>query len=149
MNPSRLRRATDTPAPTVAKGNRAAPRVLASRVPSITGVRLSPPDLEATLINISAHGVAVECGRRLALKTQVTVLFDGTFEPSSVEGRVARCTIAGLGPNGALTYQLGIAFASPIALVEAPAPVIERSDALRHGPAITPTPPSTVLRNRW
>lgn len=133
--------------PSPADERRAATRLPASRVPSITRVRLSPHGVEATLINISTRGVAVECDCRLLPKAEVTVLFDGTFEPSSVASRVARCAVVGLGQDGALRYQVGIAFAGPIQLVEAPTPVAQSPEAPRLGPA--PTPPSTVLRNRW
>ncbi len=141
------RRTTDHAAAAVVKENRAAPRVPASCVPAITGVRLSPQGIEATLVNISARGVAVECGGRLMLKSEVTVLFDGTFEPSSVEGHVARCAVAGLGQDGELRYEVGIAFVRPIEFLQASPPEGTRPEPLRASPAATP--PATVVRNRW
>jgi len=144
---SDLRRTTDDRAPNAIKESRAATRLPASRVPSITAVRLSPHGVEGTLINISTHGVAVECDRRLLPKSQVTVLFDGTFEPSSVASRVARCHVVGLGQDGGLRYQAGIAFDSPIELVEAPTPVAQHPEPQRPDP--TSTPSSVVVRNRW
>ena len=45
--------------------NRDAPRRPASAVPSITGLRISPHGVDATLVNISESGVLAECGERL------------------------------------------------------------------------------------
>lgn len=142
-----LRRTTDALAPKATEENRTARRLPASRVPSITGVRLSPHGAETTLINISAHGLLVESDRRLKPQSDVKVLFDGTFEPSSVPSRIVRCAVAGIGQDGTLRYNVGIAFTGPIELDEASAPVARRPEAPRPGPA--PAPPSTVLRNRW
>lgn len=138
--------AANAPATSAAKETRAATRLPASRVPSITRVRLSPAEIEVTLINISTGGVAIECDCRLMPQSEVTVHFDGTFKPSSVASRVARCAVAGIGKDGALRYQVGIAFASPIDLLEAPTPQAQRP---AHRPGRGPTPPATVLRNRW
>src|SRR5206468_11015511 len=52
------------------------PRVPASAVPGIKGVRLSPHGTEATLMNISASGILVECVSRLRLGTAVTTVLD-------------------------------------------------------------------------
>jgi len=129
------------------KETRVAPRLSASHVPSITGVRLAPNDVEATLMNISTHGVAVECGRRFLPKSEVTVCVEGTFEPSSIAGRVARCAVVGIGPDGGLRYQVGIAFAHPIDLADTPSPVPPRPETPRLRPAPAKDPPT--LRNRW
>ncbi len=117
--------------------SRIACRLPASRVPSITGVRLEPGGIEATLINISTHGVAVECERRLLPRSEVTVIFVGSFQPASAAARVARCTVVGITNDGALRYQVGLAFVRPIELLE----------SSRAEPA--DVPPAPVLRNRW
>ncbi len=117
--------------------SRVACRLPASRVPSITGVQLVPGDVDATLINISTHGVAVECERRFLPRSEVTVNFGGSFHPRSVAARVARCTVVGITNDGALRYQVGLAFVRPIELLE----------SSRAEPA--DVPPAPVLRNRW
>jgi hypothetical protein len=123
-------------------GKTAAPRLEASVVPSITGVRISPGDAPARLVNISWSGVLVECETRLKPGTDVTVLFAGTFQPAQVPSRVARVNVSGIGPTGALTYQIGLAFATPITLPDAP--------GCRQPRAPADHPPSqSALRNRW
>lgn len=96
--------------------NRDAPRRLASAVPSITGLRISPHGVEASLVNISESGVLAECGERLKPGSAVTVVFEGTFTPRSVEGRVARNTVSSMGKDGRLRYHVGIAFTKHISL---------------------------------
>ena len=95
---------------------RDAPRLRASDVPTITGVRLKPFGTHATLLNISASGVLVECDRGLRLGTAVTVVFDGTFSTPMIEGLVARSTVSTVAGNGSLRYQVGISFQTRIAL---------------------------------
>jgi len=112
--------ATAAPAATVTVEARSAPRVPASAVPGIKGVRLSPHGTEATLMNISASGILVECVSRLRLGTAVTTVFDGTFSPSTIEGRVARSSVANVSKKGVLQYHIGIAFNKPIVLQAAP-----------------------------
>ena len=126
---------------------RSASRLQASLVPSITGVRLSPYGADATLLNISAGGVLVECTSRFRLGTVVTVVFDGTFSPSSVEGRIARSSVATVDKKGVLTYYVGIAFANPIALMEAPATANQQLETPPQ-PGVA-TPVQAVLANRW
>jgi hypothetical protein len=131
---------------------RSAPRLPASAVPGITGVRLSPHGAEATLLNISSSGVLVECTNRLRIGTPVTTMFDGTFSPASVEGRVSRSTVSNMSKNGVLRYQIGIAFVSPIALEAAGA---RQSDATpqtpgeKTSPAASEMPVPPLLTNRW
>ena len=127
-----------------------APRMDASVVPSITGVRISPGDAPAKLVNISWSGALVECETRFRPGTEVTVHFAGTFQPAQVPGRVARANVSGIGPTGALSFQIGLAFATPVTLPDPPA------DAQANAPAVWPaapaaaSPPSqSVLRNRW
>lgn len=131
-------------------GKRVAPRLEASVVPSITGVRIAPGDAPARLVNISWSGVLVACETRLRPGSDVTVHFAGTFQPAEVPSRVARVNVAGIGPTGALTYQIGLAFVTPITLPEPPAYAEATAPvAWPAAPAArSPTSPS-VLRNRW
>lgn len=139
---SGARRPGETPATLDA---RSAPRLPASLVPSITGVRLSPYGADATLLNISASGVLVECANRLRLGTLLTIVFEGTFSPSSVEGRVARSSVATVDKKGVLRYHVGVAFIKRITLdVTAAA---DRSQTPPPSDAAQPAPP--VVVNRW
>lgn len=126
---------------------RSAPRLPASLVTSITAVRLSPHGADATLLNISASGVLVECTTRFRLGTAVTAVFEGTFSPSSVEGRVARSCVATMNKNGVLRYHIGIAFNKPIPLEEAPAAAIQQPAATPEAPSAPPVRP--IVSNRW
>ena len=123
----------------------------ASRVPEITGVRLEPFGTDATLVNISSSGVLVECTTRVAPKMKVTVLFAGTFTPSSVDGRVARCVVAGIDKDSALRYHVGIAFDHAILLDIEQADV--QNDPLPASPLSSPgvVRPAAApeVRNRW
>ena len=138
----------------VAVEKRHAPRLLASQVPSITGLRLSPHGAGATLVNISGSGLLAECTVRLKTGSAVTVLFEGDFSPASVASRVARCAVSAMGSDGLLRYHIGIAFIAPIAvddgLAREPAPA-EKPPALAESGAPTPasTPVPTGVRNRW
>lgn len=138
----------------------------ATHVPEITGIWLTPTGGDATLVNISASGVLVECNSRVAPRTLLTVRFLGTFSPASAEGRVARCLVAGIGKDGAIRYHIGIAFTEmiPFDVEEVPAtsesstqPSLPESP---HQPALAPyvvaevaaAPPSVgpvAVRNRW
>lgn len=104
--------------------NRSSPRYIASVVPAITGLRISPHGVEAILVNISETGVLAECGERLKPGSAVTVVFEGTFVPRSMEGRVARNSVASMGRDGRLRYHVGIGFARRLDLgsLELPAP---------------------------
>jgi hypothetical protein len=129
---------------------RIAPRLRASQVPTITGVRLSPFGTEATLLNISATGALVECASRLRLGTVLTLVFDGGFAPSSVEGRVARSAVAAVDKKGKLLYHVGVAFTKPIALATpAPAaPVQREAPAAPQLRVVAPAAAASVM-NRW
>jgi hypothetical protein len=123
--PPHQARPAAAPLPPGRSEGRGAARVPAAEIPAITGVRLRPFGAEATLLNISASGVLVECVTRLRLGTAVTVVFDGTFTPPIVEGRVARSSVATVSKNGVLRYHVGIAFQKPIPLeVARPAPSV-------------------------
>lgn len=122
---------------------RTAGRLHADAVPSITGVRLSPCGGQSFLVNISPTGVLVRCATRLLPGTPVVVIFDGTFLPASIAGRVARCLVADIcGPSG-LSYHIGIAFNKEIFLEEPPTAI--------HRPAATSqkAAASQGLVNRW
>jgi hypothetical protein len=130
--------------PTSSAENREAPRRPASAVPSITGVRISPHGVEAVLVDISETGVLTECGERLKPGSVVTVVFEGTFVPRSVEGRVARNTVSSMGKDGRLRYHVGVSFTKPIQLGADPTPAKPESDS----PAVV-RPVSPVVRNQW
>src|SRR6185295_1978947 len=98
------------------------------------------------------------CGERLKPGSAVTVVFEGTFQPRTMEGRVARNSVSSMGTDGRLRYHVGIAFARPIELPpEEPAPVVEApppppvaptetvvavAPAPTPAPMLTPAPPA-------
>jgi len=144
--------------------NRDAPRRPASAVPSITGLRISPHGVEATLVNISDSGVLAECGERLKPGSAVTVVFEGGFTPRTMEGRVARNSVSSMGANGRLRYHVGISFArrielppdesaaageAPAAAAGTPAAVATPAAAPAQEPAPAEGDPSPGIRNRW
>src|SRR5438128_8542694 len=123
---------------------RSAPRIPAAKIPAITGLRLTPHDVVATLVNISVSGVLVECESRSIPGSAVVVHFEGTFSPSSVRGRVARTSVASLATDGGFRYVVGIAFDEAISLDQPPSPQ-----------TVTPEPSpvagnlSAAVENRW
>jgi len=90
---------------------RSALRRPAALVPGITGLRISPHGIQAALVNISETGLLAECGERITTNSAVTVFFEGTFDPRSIEGRIARVSVSAMGRDGRLQYHVGIAFA--------------------------------------
>ena len=123
---------------------RSARRVPAAEMASISGVRLLPDDVAATLVNISTTGLLVESPSALRPDLKIRIRFEGTFSPALVPGRVVRCTVASMGADGALRYHLGVEFNSPIALADPTPAVGPRS------PAVGPLAPTAgPLRNRW
>ena len=84
------------------------PRFPATAVPAIKSVRLSPGET-VQLINISRTGVLVEGRTRFVPGTRVTVIFDGTFAPPQIKGRIVRCQVSSI-HDGSLRYQSGIQF---------------------------------------
>jgi hypothetical protein len=148
---------------------RNAPRYPASEIPSITGLRLSPHGAEAALVNLSTTGLLAECAVRLKTGSTVTVQFEGTFTPTTVQGRVARCSVARVSGGGTLMYHVGLAFSGsirlpaeleraaaappePTAAAEAVAPPPQAP--IVESPAAAPAPPAVehvrpTLRNRW
>jgi hypothetical protein len=142
--------------------NRAAPRHPAAVVPGIVGLRLSPHGAAATLVNISGTGLLAVCGIRLKPGAAVTVLFEGSFTPTSATGRVVRCAVAAMGKDGGLHYHLGVSFDkqltidAPLALAPEPLPeaAAPEPEPAAAEPAPVPMPvaaPSraVVVRNRW
>ena len=125
--------------------NRDAPRRPASSVLSITGLRISPHGVDATLVNISESGVLAECGERLKPGSAVTVVFEGTFTPRNVEGRVARNTVSSMGKDGRLRYHVGIAFTKPISLGPDDTAPAAPEKPQPEGPVLVQPP----ARNRW
>jgi hypothetical protein len=128
--------------------NRNAERHPAAAIPSITGLRISPHGAEASLVNISASGVLAECGVRLQPGSVVTVNFEGTFQPTSADGRVARSSVASVAANGGLRYHVGISFTRPIVFDGAfiIATVASSEPGEQPRPA---TPAAPIVRNRW
>jgi len=95
--------------------DRVAPRRPADQCPWITGLRLSPGG-EAALENISWSGLMARCQKRLAPGAVVSITVAGTFTPSIIKGRVARCEVGGIGQDGAIHYKIGIGFDEPVSL---------------------------------
>ena len=87
----------------------------ASAMPSITALRISPPGVGATLVDISANGLLAEWGVALRIGQAVKVTFEGTFSPATVEARVVRSAIAAMSPGG-IRYHMAVAFTTPLVL---------------------------------
>jgi hypothetical protein len=129
----------------------ASPRHPASRVPEITGVRLTPSGGDATLVNISSSGVLVECGTKVMPKSPVTVSFKGTFTPAFVDGHVVRCSVARIDKESALRYHVGIAFNHTI-LFDAERTPVQHDPPSVNSPSLpVPVRPAVLqeVRNRW
>ena len=124
-----------------------APRRPASAVPSITGLRISPPGFKATLVDISASGLLAEWGVALRVGQAVTVNFEGTFSPQSVGAQVVRSAVASMTPGG-LRYHVGLAFTAPIALEDKPPPETGAEDGPAPAAVAGPPPPDDLV-NRW
>jgi len=134
-------------------GEPVARRHPASAFPEIRSIRLAPPGVAATLVNLSATGVLVECASRPSPGSMLTVHFEGTFSPASIRSRVVRCEVAGIGADGSLRYRLGLAFSTRLALPDEVDPIV---DARGEAPAASPSPTAAsaavaafVPRNRW
>ena len=126
-----------------------APRRPASAVPSITGLRISPPGFKATLVDISGNGLLAEWGVALKVGQAVTVNFEGTFSPQSVGAQVVRSAVASMS-SGGVRYHIGLAFTAPIAFEEKPPPPPETSaeDDAAQAAVGDPVPPDDI-ENRW
>lgn len=135
------------------RGEGVAHRYPASAFPEIQGIQLTPPGVAATLVNLSATGVLVECASRQPLGLLVTVRFEGTFDPPSIESHVVRCQVAGIAPDGSLRYHLGLAFGQRIVLpgkaddsADARAAVLSAASLAAVAAEAMAAP---ALRNRW
>jgi hypothetical protein len=91
----------------------------ASAVPSIKGLRISPPGFKATLVDISESGLLAEWGLALKVGQAVAVDFEGTFSPQSLRAQVVRTAVACMTSVG-VRYYVGLAFTAPIAFEEEP-----------------------------
>jgi len=118
----------------------------ASAVPSITGIRISPPGFKATLINISAGGLLAEWGLPLKIGQTVTVALEGTIAPQSVGAMVVRSSIASMTSTG-LRYQVALAFTAPIAFEEMASPAADADNGA--GPTSSGQSPQDDVVNRW
>ncbi len=139
-------------------------RYPAAEFPEIQGVLLRPPGAAATLVNLSATGVLVGCAVRSLPGKVLTVHFEGTFEPATIECHVVRCEVAGIAADGSLQFQLGLAFSTRLALAQdaevaaedpeaAGMPEAAGSDVplavVAAAAAAAPRGPTPVPRNRW
>jgi hypothetical protein len=109
------------PEPPHQEEHSAAPRRPASAVPSIKGLRISPPGFKATLVDISASGLLAEWGVALKIGQAVTVDFEGTFSPQSLAAHVVRSAVASM-TSGGVRYHVGLTFTAPIAFEDKPPP---------------------------
>ena len=137
---------TSPTTPAVDGDHRGAPRQLASAVPSISGLTLSPYGAEATLVNISTSGLLAECGVPLKIGNFVKVFFGGALAPRPVEGRVVRTCVASMASSG-VRYNIGVAFKVPIDLEGEVAPQSRADSRPAQVAAADPPQPSGV--NRW
>ena len=80
------------------------------------------------------------CQKRLAPGVTVTITVAGTFTPSVIKGRVARCEVGGIGKDGVINYKIGIGFDEPVSL-----PDEDRAP----GPAIVEAASEPAVENRW
>jgi hypothetical protein len=132
------------------RGGRAPRRYPASAFPEIIGIRLAPVEATATLVNLSATGVLLECACRAVPGTQLTVHFEGTFVPPSIASRVIRCEVARIASDGSLRYHLGLAFGARLSLaVDAGDDVEEMVAAVPPSDMAALATGAPVLRNRW
>jgi hypothetical protein len=128
-----------------------APRLPASAVPSITGLRIKPHGADATLVNISQTGLLAECRERIQPGSNVTLAIEGTFTPQSISGRVVRNSVSSLGADGRLRYHIAIGFNQRIPLVDECPPAAEAGSPEEPAAStpVEPAVPAVPLRNRW
>jgi hypothetical protein len=81
-----------------------------SVVRDITGVRFLPDRAPAALVNMSQTGLLVESTVRQRVGSQIALAFEGGFEPDAVTGRVVRCEVAEMRPDGVLQYHTAVEF---------------------------------------
>jgi len=128
------------PSPPVLGEFRAAPRLPAARVPSVTAVRVSPGNVSATLVNISESGALIECRERLRPGTVIELTFEGAPSLPIAEGRVVRNAVSSITTDGRLRHHVGIAFSESIPL-DACVPAVQQQPP--------PPEPHPILKNRW
>ena len=105
-------------------------------VTDITGLRFLPDRAPASPVNISPTGLLAECSTSLRVGSDIAVLFEGRFEPDTITGRVARCEVAVMGPDGLLRYLIGVEFDSALDV---------GGDAMQR----TAPPDAGHVKNRW
>ena len=108
----------------------------AEAMPQITGLQFLPGGTSAELLNISPTGLLAESAARLHVGRAAIVHFEGTFAPQEASGRVARCEVAVMKPDGSLRYHIAIEFDAPLAL---DGQLLPRAGA----------PVEHAFRNRW
>lgn len=154
-SPERVRRAgTSRAQPAVAQSThphtwaitRSEPRLPSSRVPSITGLHLSPYGAQARLANISKRGILVRSDTRLSPETVITVIFEGSFSASPVSAQVVRSHVAEIDSTGKLWFEIAILFERPITLDGHVLPENAVPAPSASEPAGLPGP---QLSNRW
>lgn len=127
-----------------------APRRPASAVPGIKGLVVSPPNAPATLVNISTSGLLADVGVSMKPGESATIKFEGTFVQPSVEAKVVRSVVAGIG-SGGIRYHVAFAFKTPLVLDEEQAPA--QQDVQQPAPAAAPpttqAPPQDLPVNCW
>jgi len=132
---------------------RLARRYPALAFPEIRGVRLAPIGAAATLVNLSATGVLVECASRAVPGSPMTVQFEGTFAPASIDSRAVRCEVSGIAADGSLRFRIGLAFNTRIAIPMEAEEAVNENSAENSAPpppaAATPAEPTPAPRNRW
>jgi hypothetical protein len=115
-------------------------------MPSIKGLRISPPGFKATLVDISASGLLAEWGVGLKVGQAVTVNFEGTFAPESVKAHVVRSSVASMTAAG-VRYHVGLAFMAAISLDETSPETGSANDPAPAADANLPPPDDIV--NHW
>jgi hypothetical protein len=107
-------------------------------VRDITGLRFLPENAPGVLVNISQTGVLAETALRCRVGGDITVAFEGGFVPATIKGRVARCEVAVMGPDGLLRYHVGVEFDTPLD--------VEDDEATQEIPV---SAPRQAKKNRW
>jgi hypothetical protein len=116
------------------------PTVRPLRTGSVSGITklvFNPPGLDASLVNISTTGLLAQSAAKMRVGTCLAVEFEGGFLPSSITGRVVRCEVAVMEPDGILRYHIGIEFDALLP--------IDTDDAEDR----TAAPRPATVRNRW
>jgi hypothetical protein len=131
---------------TVQEDHSLAPRRPASAVPSITGLRISPPGFRATLVNISGTGLLAEWGLPVKIGQPVTIEFEGTFAHQSVRAQVIRSAVAST-TAASLRYHVALEFMAPIGLDDVVPPPADAENP--PGAAVADPARSDDVGNDW